>query len=115
VLDFQSSGIRHDFWLLAVHRPVAFSRPCLVPATPHPLLISSGRHPTVPAPPKNPFGSHPRAFTPCSARTTTKFLKTPPSLFKVPVIFLFLLTIGCDGFESKIRFRLHKLAYLCAN
>jgi hypothetical protein len=52
VLDFQSSGIRHDFWLLAVHRPVAFSRPCLVPVTPHPLSISANRHPTVPAPPE---------------------------------------------------------------
>jgi hypothetical protein len=40
-------------------------------------------------PKKNSFGSHPRAFTPCSARTTNTFLKTPPSLFQVPVIFLY--------------------------
>jgi hypothetical protein len=49
-LDFKSTGLQHDFWLLAVHRPVALSRPCLVPATPHLLSISANRHPTVPPP-----------------------------------------------------------------
>jgi len=90
LLDFKSSEIQHDCWLLAVWGSVSLSRTCLVPAaTPTPCGFQQTDTHHTPTP-QNSFGSHPAACTPCSARTTTKLLKTPPSLLKVPVIFLFL-------------------------
>ena len=80
-LDFKSSGIKHDCWLLAVHGPAEFWTLLLESSHTPPLVDFSQPTPHRTRTPQNSFGSHPRAFTPCSARTTTKFLKTPPRHF----------------------------------
>ena len=88
-LDFRSSTTHHHCWLLAVHGPTAFWTLLLEASHTPPLVDFSQRTPHRTPTPQNPFGSHPATFTPCSARATTMFLKTPPSLFRVPVIFYF--------------------------
>ena len=74
LLDFKSSGINTTAGCLQDRGQSCLATLAWAQRHP-PLSISDNRHPTVPPPPNNPFGSHPATFTPCFARTMTKFLK----------------------------------------
>jgi hypothetical protein len=59
------------------------------PSDPHPLSISPNRHPTVPPPPKIHLGPLGYLYTLFYTNDDQVFQNTPPSLFKVPLIFYF--------------------------
>ena len=105
-LDFKSSGIKHDCWLLAVHGPAAFWTLLLEASHTPPLVDFSQPTPHHTPTPQNSFGSHPATFTPWFARTTAIFLKTPPRHFlKYRKFFIFIFIFMADRSSCLARMR----------